>query len=51
MSILWYLGVCTVFFGGSILLHQRSQLQALKKELARTEQPAPIKRNFRCHTV
>ena len=51
MSILWYLGVCFVFFGGSILLHQRSQLQALKKEMARAEQPAPIKRNFRCHTI
>lgn len=51
MSILCYLGVWGIFFGGSILLHQRSQVQALRKELARAEQPDPIKRNFRCHTI
>lgn len=51
MSILWYLGVCGAFFGGSFLLHQHSEMQALKKELKRAEQPLKIERNFRWHTV
>ena len=51
MSILWYIGACSVFFGGSFLIHQRNELQALKKQLERTNEPDRIERNFRCHTV
>lgn len=51
MSIIWYLGVCGVFFGGSMLLHQRSEMRALKKELEQAQQPQPIERKFRCHTI
>ena len=51
MSILWYLGVCGAFFGGSFLLHQRNEVRALKTKLERAEQPTPIERKFRCHTV
>lgn len=51
MSILWYLGVWSVFFGGSILLHQRNEMRALKKELARAREPQPIERKFYCHTL
>lgn len=51
MSILWYLGVCGAFFGGSFLLHQRSEIQALRKKAEPAEQPLKIERNFRWHTV
>lgn len=51
MAIIWYLGVCTVFFGGSILLHQRSELKELRKQLESAEQPPQIERKFRCHTI
>lgn len=51
MSILWYLGVCGAFFGGSFLLHQRSEVRSLKNKLEQTRAPQKIERNFRCHTV
>ena len=51
MSILWYVGVFGLFFGGSMLLHQHSEVRALKKELARAREPQPIERKFYCHTL
>ena len=52
MNILWYLGVCSVYLGGALLIDQHREMRELKKQLAQSnEEPQPIKRNFRCHTI